>query len=193
MIVQQYLVKWKGLSYLHCTWVPKKEFRKAYMELPHLKTKVNNFRKQIFCNSSEDDFAPIRREYTMADRVLARRQEEGEEKEYFVKWVGLDYDECHWESESDISSFQQQIEKFKLLLSRYQKLRIQESSIRDGIDSARKSKEFQQFEKSPEFLHGGELHPYQLKGLNFLRLSWSKKTHVILEDEMGLGMFSLVF
>ncbi|KAI7747238.1 hypothetical protein M8C21_002030 [Ambrosia artemisiifolia] len=43
------------------------------------------------------------------------------------------------------------------------------------------------FEKSPEFLPGGELHPYQLEGLNFLRFSWSKQTHVILADEMGLG------
>lgn len=33
----------------------------------------------------------------------------------------------------------------------------------------------------------GLLHPYQLEGLNFLRFSWSKQTHVILADEMGLG------
>lgn len=33
----------------------------------------------------------------------------------------------------------------------------------------------------------GTLHPYQLEGLNFLRFSWSKQTHVILADEMGLG------
>lgn len=33
----------------------------------------------------------------------------------------------------------------------------------------------------------GSLHPYQLEGLNFLRFSWSKQTHVILADEMGLG------
>lgn len=33
----------------------------------------------------------------------------------------------------------------------------------------------------------GTLHPYQLEGLNFLRFSWSKSTHVILADEMGLG------
>lgn len=33
----------------------------------------------------------------------------------------------------------------------------------------------------------GSLHPYQLEGLNFLRFSWAKQTHVILADEMGLG------
>ncbi|KAL8263425.1 hypothetical protein R6Q59_024774 [Mikania micrantha] len=122
----------------------------------------------------------------MVDRILACRQDD-EEKEYYVKWVGLSYDECYWESESDISSFQQQIENFNGLQSRYRKLRKQKSNIRDAIDSKNKLKEFQQFEKSPEFLPGGELHPYQLEGLNFLRFSWSKQTHVILADEMGLG------
>ena len=39
----------------------------------------------------------------------------------------------------------------------------------------------------------GTLHPYQLEGLNFLRFSWSKQTHVILADEMGLGTCSLFF
>lgn len=36
-------------------------------------------------------------------------------------------------------------------------------------------------------INEGTLHPYQLEGLNFLRFSWSKQTHVILADEMGLG------
>ncbi|KAL8263418.1 hypothetical protein R6Q59_024767 [Mikania micrantha] len=187
IFVKQYLVKWKGLSYLHCTWVPEKEFIKAYKELPRLRTKVNNFCKRMpVGNNSEDDFVPIRPEYTMVDRILACRQHD-EEKEYLVKWVGLGYDECYWESESDVSSFQQQIENFNRLQSRYRKLRKQKSNIRDAIDSKNKLKEFQKFEKSPEFLTGGELHLYQLEGLNFLRFSWSKQTHVILADEMGLG------
>ncbi|CAH1442278.1 unnamed protein product [Lactuca virosa] len=188
IFVKQYLVKWKGLSYLHCTWVPEKEFIKAYKELPRLRTKVNNFRKQMNVgNNSEDEYVPIRPEYTMVDRILACRQEGEEEKEYLVKWVGLNYDECYWESESDISSYQQQIENFNRLQSRYRKLRKQKSNNHDAADLRKKSKEFQQFEKSPEFLPGGELHPYQLEGLNFLRFSWSKQTHVILADEMGLG------
>nr|XP_043610939.1 CHD3-type chromatin-remodeling factor PICKLE [Erigeron canadensis] len=187
IFVKQYLVKWKGLSYLHCTWVPEKEFIKAYKELPRLRTKVNNFRKHMpVGNNAEDDFVAIRPEYTMVDRVLACRQDD-EEKEYYVKWVGLNYDECYWESESDISSFQQQIENFNRLQSKYRKQRKQKSNIHDLSDPKKKSKEFQQFEKSPEFLPGGELHPYQLEGLNFLRFSWSKQTHVILADEMGLG------
>ena len=39
----------------------------------------------------------------------------------------------------------------------------------------------------------GSLHPYQLEGLNFLRFSWAKQTHVILADEMGLGKLCFYF
>ncbi|KAI5647924.1 hypothetical protein M9H77_33929 [Catharanthus roseus] len=188
IFVKQYLVKWKGLSYLHCTWVPEKEFTKAYKTLPRLKTKVNNFHKQFSSlNSSEDDYVAIRPEWTTVDRVLACREGLGE-KEYLVKWKELPYDECNWESESDISSFQQEIEKFRRIKSRYKgSLAKQKTNPLDAIDTKKKQKEFQQYESSPDFLSGGSLHPYQLEGLNFLRFAWLKQTHVILADEMGLG------
>ncbi|XP_057959148.1 CHD3-type chromatin-remodeling factor PICKLE-like [Malania oleifera] len=189
IFVKQYLVKWKGLSYLHCTWVPEKEFLKAFKAHPRLKTKVNNFHRQMASiNNSEDDFVAIRPEWTTVDRILACRGDD-DEKEYLVKWKELSYDECYWEFESDISAFQSEIEKFNRIQSRSRKLSSskQKSTHRDGGDSKKKQKEFQQYEHSPDFLSGGSLHPYQLEGLNFLRFSWSKQTHVILADEMGLG------
>ncbi|XP_043696234.1 CHD3-type chromatin-remodeling factor PICKLE [Telopea speciosissima] len=189
IFVKQYLVKWKGLSYLHCTWVPEKEFLKAFKSHPRLKNKVNNFHRQMSSiNNSEDDFVAIRPEWTTVDRILASRENESE-REYLVKWKELSYDECYWELESDISAFKPEIERFNRIQSR--RLRSysnkQKNSIRDMKDYKKKQKEFQHYEHSPEFLSGGSLHPYQLEGLNFLRFSWSKQTHVILADEMGLG------
>ena len=43
------------------------------------------------------------------------------------------------------------------------------------------------FSSNPSFLRGGELHPYQLEGLNWLYFAWEQHKHVILADEMGLG------
>ncbi|GMQ02924.1 hypothetical protein CsSME_00048941 [Camellia sinensis var. sinensis] len=189
IFVKQYLVKWKGLSYLHCTWVPEKEFLKAYKAHPRLRTKVNNFQRQMSSiNNSEDEFVAIRPEWTTVDRILACRGDD-DEKEYFVKWKELPYDECYWEFESDINSFQQEISRFNKIHSKHRKLSSskQKSNNRDATEPKNKQKEFQQYEHSPEFLSGGSLHPYQLEGLNFLRFSWSKQTHVILADEMGLG------
>ncbi|KAL8063013.1 hypothetical protein ABFX02_01G000800 [Erythranthe guttata] len=189
VFVKHYLIKWKGLSYLHCTWVPETEFLKAYKSNPRLRTKVNNFHKQASSsNISEDEYIPIRPDWTTVDRVIACREIDGE-KEYFVKWKELPYDECSWESESDIASFHKEIEKFNRIQSHYDKVAVskQKSSLRDAMEPKKKQKEFQQYERSPDFLSGGSLHPYQLEGLNFLRFAWSKQTHVILADEMGLG------
>ncbi|CAA2968529.1 CHD3-type chromatin-remodeling factor PICKLE [Olea europaea subsp. europaea] len=187
--MKQYLVKWKGLSYLHCTWVSEKDFVKAYKDNPRLRMKVNNFNRQMdVANNSEDEYVGLRPEWTTVDRILACRGAE-EEKEYLVKWKDLSYDECYWELESDIASFQKEIEKFKTIQSHCDKISKvkQKISARDATDSKKKLKEFQHYESNPGFLSGGSLHPYQLEGLNFLRFAWSKQTHVILADEMGLG------
>lgn len=188
IFVKQYLVKWKGLSYLHCTWVPEKEFLKAFKSHPRLKTKVNNFHRQMASsNTSDEDFVAIRPEWTTVDRIIACRGD-NDEREYLVKWKELPYDECYWESESDISAFQPEIERFNRFRSRSSKLAFikQKSRVNDDNELKKQQKEFHQYEHSPEFL-SGSLHPYQLEGLNFLRFSWSKQTHVILADEMGLG------
>lgn len=44
-------------------------------------------------------------------------------------------------------------------------------------------------EKQPDYIEqtGGELHPYQLEGINWLRFSWANGANTILADEMGLG------
>ncbi|GER35306.1 chromodomain helicase DNA binding protein [Striga asiatica] len=189
VFMKHYLIKWKGLSYLHCSWVPETEFVKAYKSNPRLRTKVNNFHRQASSSANgEDDYVAIRPDWTTVDRIIACREAD-EGKEYFVKWKELSYDECSWELESSIASFHKEIEKFNKMQSRHDKGSAvkQKSEYLDSMDLKKKHKEFQQYEKSPEFLSGGSLHPYQLEGLNFLRFSWSKQTHVILADEMGLG------
>ncbi|XP_010525929.1 PREDICTED: CHD3-type chromatin-remodeling factor PICKLE-like [Tarenaya hassleriana] len=178
IFVKQYLVKWKGLSYLHCSWVPEQEFQRAYKSYPRLRTRVNNFHRQMAsANNNEDDFVAVRPEWTTVDRIIACRGED-DEKEYLVKYKELSYEECYWESESDISTFQNEIQRFKDINSRSRRAKEARQKCNP--------KEFQQFDHSPEFIRGS-LHPYQLEGLNFLRFSWSKQTHVILADEMGLG------
>ncbi|CAK9161670.1 unnamed protein product [Ilex paraguariensis] len=57
--------------------VPEKEFVKVYKAHPRLRTKVNNFHRQISSmNNSEDDFVAIRLEWTTVDRILACRATE---------------------------------------------------------------------------------------------------------------------
>ncbi|KAL3650669.1 hypothetical protein CASFOL_007072 [Castilleja foliolosa] len=189
VFMKHYLVKWKGLSHLHCSWVPETDFVKAYKWNPRLRTKVNNFQKQASSSNNADDDVPVRPEWTSVDRIIACREVADEGKEYYVKWKELSYDECSWELEASVASYHKEIEKFNRIESQHDKVSAakQKSKLQDAMEVKRKH-EFQQYEKSPEFLSGGgSLHPYQLEGLNFLRFSWSKHTHVILADEMGLG------
>ncbi|KAL0833750.1 hypothetical protein Bca101_085639 [Brassica carinata] len=195
VVVKQYLVKWKGLSYLHCSWVAEEEFQKAYKFIRRLRSRVIKFHSTMeSMSNSGDDFVAIHPEWTTVDRIIdcrlsdgglfsfvyleIRQKGEGEDKEYLVKFKELSYDECYWESESDISTFQNEIQRFKDINSGHRRDKY--------VDHERNYEDFKQFDHTPEFITGS-LHPYQLEGLNFLRFTWSNRTHVILADEMGLG------
>lgn len=69
-----------------------------------------------------------------------------------MKYKELHYDECYWEFESDIATFQPEIEKFNRIQSRSRRVSRQKCS---DSDSKKRLKEFQQYEHSPEFLSGG--------------------------------------
>lgn len=54
--------------------MPEKEFLKAFKTHPRLKTKVNNFHRQMASsNNSDEDFVAIRPEWTTVDRILGCR------------------------------------------------------------------------------------------------------------------------
>uniref|UniRef100_A0A0D9WMM4 CHD3-type chromatin-remodeling factor PICKLE n=1 Tax=Leersia perrieri TaxID=77586 RepID=A0A0D9WMM4_9ORYZ len=163
---KRYLIKVSESEYL--------ETAKIY---PRLKTRLNNFHRQMdSTDKSDEDYSAIRPEWTTVDRILASRKSSTGEREYYVKWKELNYDECTWENESDISVFQPQIERFNEIQSRRKK----------STDKCKGVREQRQYKESPKFLSGGTLHPYQLEGLNFLRYSWYHNKRVILGDEMGL-------
>nr|VDD48306.1 unnamed protein product [Brassica oleracea] len=177
-VVKQYLVKWKGLSYLHCSWVPAQEFQKAYKFNPRLVFRVIRFHSAMESMSKNgDDFVAIHPEWTTVDRVIDCRGEDGG-KEYLVKFKELSYDECYWESESDISTFQNEIQRFKDINSGCRTDKY--------VGHERSHEDLKQFDHTPEFITGS-LNPYQLSGLNFLRFTWSKRTLAVLDDEMGIG------
>ena len=93
---------------------------------------------------------------TFASYYINKYRKKGDEKEYFVKWKELPYDECSWEVESDISAFQLQIERFRMIQSRAQKSSSKHKiSIGDTKELKNKQNEFQHYGNSPGFLHGG--------------------------------------
>ncbi|PFH58256.1 hypothetical protein XA68_13973 [Ophiocordyceps unilateralis] len=190
----EYFIKWQGKSHIHDTW----ETIEALRNVRGFRKVENYFRKVVEQELDirfGDDVPPESKEqffldrerveeafedYTKVERVVAVRDGD-EETEYFVKWKGLTYEECTWERASEISaSFQDKIDQYLDRASRSWQSDRRETSLETR---SRMTK----LEKQPDYIQGGELRQFQLKGLNFLCLNWTRGNNVILADEMGLG------
>ncbi|KAM5351698.1 hypothetical protein ACJ41O_004421 [Fusarium nematophilum] len=190
----EYFIKWQGKSHLHDTWESHDDLRNVRGT-----RKVENYFKKYVDYELDirfgDDIPPETKEqffldrerdeeayedYTKVERVVAVR--DGEEgSEYFVKWKGLTYEECTWEAASDISGmFQDQIDQY---LDRASRSWLSDRKETNLDTRSRMVK----LEKQPDYITNGELRAFQLRGLNFLCLNWSRGNNVILADEMGLG------
>eukprot|EP00250_Pteridium_aquilinum_P009901 c19015_g1_i2 orf=976-6498(-) len=194
---QEFYIKWKGQSYLHCQWQTLSElsqlsgFKKVINYTKRVEEERNKRRalsreEAELHDVSKEMELDLLKQYRQVERVFADRtshNDMGEEfQEYLVKWKGLSYSESTWEKDVDISFAQVAIDEYK---SREAAVSVQGKMV----DSQRKKGKvtLRKFEEQPEWLKGGTLRDYQLEGLNFLMNSWRNDTNVILADEMGLG------
>lgn len=190
----EYFIKWQGLSHLHDTWETPETLKdvRGYRRLENYFRKIVEYelditysddtppesREQYFLDREKDEEAL--EDYTKVERVVAVRTGENG-TEYYIKWKGLAYDECTWEPVSEISPrFQDKIDQYLDRSSRSWVSDRKEANLATRTRMPR-------LEAQPDYIVGGELRPFQLKGLNFLCLNWTRGNNVILADEMGLG------
>jgi SNF2 family DNA or RNA helicase len=198
---KEYRIKWRGLSYRHCTW-------ESYEALQSVKgtKKLENYVKaaikefEFRKHATREELEPFDIEQEMlldlydehlkVDRVIAVRtpdptpQNPKPSPEYLCVWSKLPYVEATWERADDIIAFQSKIDQYlgrsqqQLLPRTYYGPRVARPSFR----------EVQLLQATPtEWLKGGILRDYQLQGINWLVFSWCNSTNCILADEMGLG------
>lgn len=191
----EYYIKWQGQSHLHDTW----ETTDSVVGFRGFRRLENYFRKvvdiELDMRFGGDDYTPEQREqwlldrerdeeahedYTKVERVVAER-DGADGVEYFIKWKGLQYDECTWEAADLVSSHAQ--DKIDQFLDRMSRSWTSDRSESNVNSRSRMTK----IDKQPSYITGGELREFQLKGLNFLALNWTRDNNVILADEMGLG------
>ena len=119
-------------------------------------------------------------DYMKVERVIDARDGEVE-TEYYIKWKGLYYESCTWESATLVSDLaQNEIDRYldrssKLPSSNYNETRLSTRS------------DYKPFRTQPSYIEGGQLREFQIHGVNFLGYHWCKGNNVILADEMGLG------
>ncbi len=121
------------------------------------------------------------------ERIIAQRESETGQVEYFCKWNGLNYDHCTWETQEEIRPIgKEQIDAFRQ--------REAEASFpfKSAAYQRQSRPSFEKIKEDPQYIvsTGGELKDFQLTGLNWLAYLWSRGENGILADEMGLGKVS---
>ena len=188
ILEDQYLVKWKGISYQKVEWVPSSVLISKY----DARTRVNNFLKRELrekelaeINHPGEYFNP---NYCKIDRIISHRElkiSAGKISnttdanssygnfEFLVVWKSLPYTEATWEIISSLG----------------EKVKIDSYFSRNQVPSLNNSINTQEVETvlNMKFKNNNELRPYQTEGLKWLAFNWMEGRSVILADEMGLG------
>ena len=180
--VEEFYVKFKNFSYLHCQWLTEEELLRGDKRVGQ---KIRRFQQKQrgssncldFCD--DDAFNP---DYVEVDRVLDTSSHTDPvtnitTKHYLVKWRSLPYEDCTWELETDVDPKK---------VTDFERWRVPPPADQIYKRRPRKS-EWKKSDAPPTFLNNNVLRPYQLEGVNWLLFSWYHGNNCLLADEMGLG------
>lgn len=199
---KEYLVKWEGRSYFHCTWMPGAWVFGVAAGAMRSAFGKRDAQKGLR-RANEEEAIP--QEYLLADVILqvkysksapqATTKEEDLARishvaKIYVKFQGLSYDEVVWDDPPRKGSAVYQA--FEAAYAEYVGGRHFESDpphkMRERLKQFR-SKSFKEdieLETQPPGLRG-KLMKYQLQGVNWMLHRFYQGQNAILADEMGLG------
>eukprot|EP01125_Pyxidicula_operculata_P016654 TRINITY_DN576_c0_g2_i1.p1 TRINITY_DN576_c0_g2~~TRINITY_DN576_c0_g2_i1.p1 ORF type:complete len:2102 (+),score=699.65 TRINITY_DN576_c0_g2_i1:116-6421(+) len=168
----EFLIKWKGLSYLHTEWISRRRLNSITKQG---ETRIKKFFQKRPPINPDEPFSP---NFTEIERIISSSFYNGKWY-YLVKWEGLQYGESTWEME-DVINDDEQIESYR------RRNMIPEDAT---LPTPPKPPSSEWKKMTEPFKYKGELElrPYQLEGLNWLVYCWYHRINSILADEMGLG------
>ncbi|XP_042238022.1 chromodomain-helicase-DNA-binding protein 7-like isoform X2 [Homarus americanus] len=181
--VEEFYVKYRSFSYLHCEWRTEEELMKGDKRI-NGKVKRYKQKKATIHNVmeflEEEMYNP---DYTEVDRILdmtyTTDPSTGKEiKHYLVKWKALAYEDSTWEMEDDVDT---------LKIQAYLAYKDPPPKSEWKPKKRPKPNEWKKLDGSPEYKNNNTLREYQLEGLNWLNFSYYNSRNCILADEMGLG------
>ncbi|XP_067621810.1 chromodomain-helicase-DNA-binding protein 1 isoform X2 [Eurosta solidaginis] len=191
----QYLIKWKGWSYIHNTWESERTLREQ--KVKGMK-KLDNFVKKEqdieywrrYAGPEDIDYFECQLElqndllksYNNVDRIIARNEKPDGMSEYLCKWQSLPYAEATWEDGILVQR------KWQRCVEQFEEREMSKCTPSRHCKVLKYRPKFYKIREQPDFLAEGLiLRDYQMDGLNWLLHSWCKENSVILADEMGLG------
>ena len=191
--VEEFYVKYKNFSYLHCEWRTRDEI---YISDKRIDQKIKRYRvkkQQSAYNEWNDDetgefinedelFNP---DYIEVDRILDSYdmddpQKPSQKLKYFlIKWKALAYDEASWELEADVKNAKK--------IERYYHINTLVPDLHMKVVPKPRADKWVPMNETREYKNGNKLREYQLEGINWLTFCWLNNRNCILADEMGLG------
>ena len=191
----EYFVKWQGRAHYHATW----ERNATLASCRGIRRLENYFRKIVLDDvhmHHDEDVPPEDKEkwsldrerdidalndYCKVERVIGAWTNEDGSTDYLVKWRGLYYESCTWETSELVTTIAQpEIGRY---LERTSKV---PTSDKHESNPNTRSK-WEKIREQPSYIKNGTLREFQITGLNFLAFNWCNSKNVILADEMGLG------
>ncbi|TQN70667.1 Chromatin remodeling factor mit1 [Colletotrichum shisoi] len=197
---KDYLIKWKGRSYFHCTWMPGAwvfHIAAGPMRTAFAKKDAGQNLALHFTKSEA-----IPQEYLLIDVIFQAKvkgsargslEDEmdriGNVDKIYVKFQGLGYDETVWDTPPKPDA-KELYSAFKVAYYEYLTGK-HFSSPPNGKMKERvtkwKSEGFVKLDHQPPGLRRGKLMEYQIEGVNWMLWNYHENKNVILADEMGLG------
>uniref|UniRef100_A0A8B9RJA2 Chromodomain helicase DNA binding protein 9 n=1 Tax=Astyanax mexicanus TaxID=7994 RepID=A0A8B9RJA2_ASTMX len=167
--VEEFYVKYKNYSYLHCEWATEQHLEKDKRIQQKIKRfKIKQAQRAHFF--ADVRIVPLYVEICASEVAKTRQNiffEPSPVVYYLVKWCSLPYEDSTWELKEDVD--QTKIEEFEKLQERPP------------------ASHWKKLEQSREYRNGNSLRDYQLEGVNWLLFNWYNRRNCILADEMGLG------
>ncbi|KAI8336399.1 P-loop containing nucleoside triphosphate hydrolase protein [Choanephora cucurbitarum] len=180
------LIKWKGESFRHTTWVLKDWICASSPTL------YRGYEKR----KAEKGIPAVSDEWCIVDRILNVEWEDKAQTKasrILAVFKDTDYAEAVWDeppSEDETEAYTE----YKNALERYRLAsKVQAAKGMDSlIKNVRKAATSEGYEKhalkeQPDFIQNGTLMKHQMEALNWLIYQWEKKQSCILADDMGLG------
>ncbi|KAK0428957.1 hypothetical protein QR680_011106 [Steinernema hermaphroditum] len=173
---EEFLVKFKNKSYLHCEWHTTAELehldKRSSGKVTRFKTKQANLPFQ----TDEDEY--FNEDYTVVERVLDHSMEENGDIYYFVKWRSLSYEECTWEISTVVP--EERVQEF-----RERNEIVDPAKVKEKIRPS--EREWTKLHPDKTYKDGNKLREYQFIGVDWLLFCYYNRKNCILADEMGLG------
>ncbi|XP_073823256.1 chromodomain-helicase-DNA-binding protein 1 [Musca autumnalis] len=191
----QYLIKWKGWSYIHNTWESEATLKEQKVKgMKKLDNFIKKEQEQVYwmryAGPEDIDYYECQKElqndliksYNSVDRIISRNLKPEGLVEYLCKWQSLPYAEATWEDGALVTR------KWQRCVDQFEDREQSKCTPSRHCKVLKNRPKFYKIKNQPDFLKEGlTLRDYQMDGLNWLLHSWCKENSVILADEMGLG------